>query len=392
MAITLYIITWITDFVSFLVVFTVSRQLAELQIDPLWMGVAGGAFFGANVVCNTLSGGLSDRIGRPQIMLGGLIALGISILMVWNTQPGHWNYFVAYGVCGGSLGIVHPPTIAWLTHNIPEAETNRRLFRYCLAWNLGLVCGQIVGGWLFENWGASMPLVLSLALVPINLLLVLVSSLRYPAPDHKEDVIIDEDGLDPARSATFARLCWIANLAGTASFGVVIYFFPYVAVDLGISADAHGVMLAVNRMVVVCTYFLLHVTTFWQLQIRVALGVQVLGIGGLICLWSATHVVGLVAGLVVLGLMMGHNYYASIRYSSRGSDGRRKGTWFGMNEASLALGFTVGSLGGGLLASLFSDPRLPFLTAAVFLAVLAAVQGGLYWVYARQGADQIAPR
>src|SRR5258708_5541378 len=65
----LYLITWLTDFAGFLMLFSVERQLAELGFDAAWMGAIGALFSAAGALSTALSGRYSDQVGRRRVAL-----------------------------------------------------------------------------------------------------------------------------------------------------------------------------------------------------------------------------------------------------------------------------------------------------------------------------------
>ena len=83
-------------------------------------------------------------------------------------------------------------------------------------------------------------------------------------------------------------------------------------------------------------------------------------------------------GLVLFALLSGYNYFSSIFYSTTTFDRKRQGLFSGMHEASLAVGFAAGSLGGGLV-SLWLGPRAPYQTVALVVVLTTAVQAWVHW-------------
>ena len=65
----LYIITWLTDFTAFLLVFAVSRQLAEQNHDAFTLGLSGTLFAGSITISNFMSGRLSNKIGFRRVTI-----------------------------------------------------------------------------------------------------------------------------------------------------------------------------------------------------------------------------------------------------------------------------------------------------------------------------------
>jgi MFS family permease len=158
----LYLITWLTDFAAFLLLFTVFRRLAEQGADALLVGIIGAVFSAANALSNAFAGRVSDRAGRRRVAVAGVGLLFASVCGVARFDSRHWPYFVAYTVSGAALGAIYPPIIAWLGQGRNGRGASRVYFVFCLAWNAGVMSGQASGGWLFHQ-EASWPLRAALA-------------------------------------------------------------------------------------------------------------------------------------------------------------------------------------------------------------------------------------
>ncbi len=369
----LYLITWLTDFAAFLLIFTVPRLLAEQEADAFMIGLIGTMFSAVSVFSNAISGRLSDRHGRRIVATTGTMLLFLSICGVTWLQPGRWSYYVSFAVAGGSLGIIYPALIAWIGHGRSDKHASRAFLGFCLAFNLGMISGQLVGGWLFQYWGLQPPLYLAMALVATSL--VLLS--RFRADSIPQLKIASKDEIRQssrvALSAAFSRVCWIVNIGGTFSMSIVFYLLPKLLVELNIPANEHGTMLAIGRTVVIGTFLSMHVSSFWHHRLSMSLATQIFGVFGLFGLAVSTTLVGLTIGLASLSVLLGYNYFSSVYYSNTGSADHRKGTASGMHEATLALGLTTGSLFGGVAGSYFGN-RAPFLLAAAVITALAVVQ------------------
>jgi hypothetical protein len=82
-------------------------------------------------------------------------------------------------------------------------------------------------------------------------------------------------------------------------------------------------------------------------------------------------------GLAAINLLRGYNYVASLYYSTAGGGPKRQGLASGIHEATLALGFAMGSIAGGLfawVAEAFSDVLPPLLIQrSPYVLAIAAI-------------------
>ena len=376
----LYIITWLTDFTAFLLVFAVSRQLAEQNHDALTLGLSGTLFAGSITISNFMSGRLSDKIGFRRVTIIAMCMLMLSLVTVLLTDVENWIFIVAFGLSGIAFGAIYPSIIAWLSHGKRGRHASRALLGFSIAFNIGMISGQTTGGWLFQQFGSNAPTWTAMILLVGAMLLVLCcrdeSRLHCSAKDQPDDTPYD------ALSTAYSRLAWLANIGGTFSASSVIFLLPKLVVHLDIASQQHGILLASSRIIVISCLLSMHFFTFWHHRFRVSLGVQILGLVGLIVISRATSLGELHWGLGALSVLLGYNYFSSLFYSATGSPDDKKGMTLGFHEGTLALGMTGGSLLGGIVGSLEGD-RAPFVLAAVVISVLALAQIAVYWKWIR---------
>ena len=248
-------------------------------------------------------------------------------------------------------------------------------------WNLGLISGQMTGGWLF-TWSPDWPLYAAAALCFANLALLTVVG-PSPRPARRSSVETPEP-VTPHQSlsAAFARLAWISNLGGAFAMSMVFHLLPRLLVELDVAPDKHGSVLAVSRVVVIGTYFVLYRLSFWHMRLGPAFVSQCVAAGGLVLISQAEGAGGILLGLVCLAQLVGFNYFASLFYSTAGSSHERRGAASGLHEATLAMGFAAGSGLGGL-AGKFGDGGTPYRLAAAVVLSLALVQAIVYLTQVR---------
>ena len=399
----LYLIAWLTDCALILFIFSATRILAEQHADPWTIGTLGAVFFLASAISNTIAGGLSDRIGRRIVSIAGGVGLVASLSVPLIFTDGAWRLYVAYTCVGVSVGHIYPSVIAWLSQGGGRVEASRRFLRFGLAFNLGILGGQIGGGWLYDHVSSTAPLLTAIGLAfgtVICLCLVrerLGSTAHVPSlPGFGEEPVdgtvmegTETVGVSHAERASarrFIRLAWLANFSGMFSMSTLWFLFPALAVSLGIPAEQHGVVLGVGRAAVIGIYALMHVVPAWHHRFRYSVLAQLLGLSGMILVCVGRQPAALACGVVMLSVLLAYNYFASLFYNRTGHDDRRKGAAFGLNEAFLSLGASGGSLLGGW-ASTGLGERAPFQLAAILIAASLAVQ----MVWFRVGRPQSDP-
>lgn len=366
----------LTDFAGFIVIFAVSRRLAELESSQWYLGLVGaGVSLSAGV--GSLAGGwLAHRFDGRTWFLTGAVLLTCSTGACGVSSPGDAWFLPAYWLLGIGIGLLYPPLVGWLnrgeTGHAHVAGVSRTLILFCISWNVGLMCGQLTAGSLF-SWGDWWIYGVALAIAIINIVVAAIAaSLVRPFSPESAGATSVAAG-DAQLAASFKRLSWIANLGGMFGGSMVIHLLPGLAVAIGIPPDDHGRLLGCWRAVVIATYLVLHVTRFWHYRIAVALGSQMLAALGLVLVASADSGAMLLGGLSLLGQLVGFNYFSGLFYSTLGSAQHSRSLAAGIHEATLATGMAIGTFIGGILGSAI-NVRVPYLLAAGVLLLLSTIQ------------------
>lgn len=383
---TLYAVCVLTDFSAFMVIFAVSRALAEAHVSPWRMGLAGAGLSFSAGIGSILAGWLAHRWSARGAFLTGSVAIAVSIAACALGSPRTLAFLPSYWLLGIGLGFLYPPLVGWLNQK-RDTHGNRRgvsriLILYCIAWNLGMMCGQFTAGalfargkaWIFVAAGVAAALNLALGWLAVSQLRRIVSEpVEEPQPE-------DESRL---RLATqFQRIGWIANLGGMFGGSMVVHLLPDLAVTIGVPSDQHGSLLAAWRAVIIGTYLLLHVASFWHYRFSVSVASQGIAAVGLLAISLAESPTMLLVGLALLGQLVGFNYFSGLFYGTAGSAPERRAWAAGLHEATLAAGMAIGTILGGALGS-WIDHRAPYRLAAVVMGVLLVAQAIAWWRWVR---------
>lgn len=104
------------------------------------------------ILCRALLRGVSDRVGRAQVLAPamGLVAIGYACLALPPSLPS----LVAAALCLGSGGsLLYPTLIALVVDRAPAAERGLAIGTISGAWDLGVVIGSAVVGVVVERIG-----------------------------------------------------------------------------------------------------------------------------------------------------------------------------------------------------------------------------------------------
>ena len=381
----LYLICGLTDFAAFVVVFTVSRSLAETNAEPWYLGIVGAGLSCCAGVGSFLGGWLSHRFDGRVVFLSGATTIALSIVACGLVDHHNLFFLPGYWLLGIGLGFLYPPLMGWLNQGEdPHANrrgVSRRLILFCVAWNVGMMCGQLAAGSLF-SWGADSAYLVAFLVALLNVAIAFVAVRRVVPLAAVPDDVKRQDHEGMALAAAFKQLSWLANLGGMFGGSMVIHLLPDLAVHIGVAPDDHGKLLACWRAVIIATYLLMHGVAFWHYRLNTALASQALGASGLVVIALAESAMTLFIGLALLGQLVGYNYFSGLFYSTAGSSHDRRALAAGIHEATLAAGMAIGTVVGGVLGSL-AGHRMPYLLAAAVVLVLLAVQSAAWWSWVR---------
>lgn len=381
----LYLICGLTDFAAFVVIFAVSRGLAEGKSESWYLGLVGAGLSLSAGIGSILGGWLAHRFDGRVVFVAGTINLGVSIAACALGDPTRLWFLPGYWLLGVGLGFIYPPLIGWLNQG-EDAHANRRgvsrtLILFCVAWNFGMMCGQLTAGSLF-SFGASWTYGAAFSVSMLNVILAFAAVRRVIPLPAVSNERTPEEHQAVELAVAFKRLSWIANLGGMFGGSMVIHLLPDLAVAIGIAAADHGKLLASWRGVIIATYLVMHRAAFWHYRLSAALASQILAAIGLIVIAQAESAVTLWIGLTLLGQLVGYNYFSGLFYSTAGSSHERRALAAGIHEATLAVGMAVGTIVGGVLGTLVNQ-RVPYLLAAAVLIVMIVAQSVAWWRWVR---------
>jgi len=146
----------------------------ELGAGGLGLGMIIAAFSVVRGVLQPVVGSLSDRIGRKNFLLAGLLIYGlVGLLIPRATSVDH--LIAIRGFHGIGSAMIVPIAMAYMSLLSPPGHEGRYMSYLNIAIFCGIGCGPIIGGFLFDNWGLSTVFFTMAALSFFACFLVIVS-------------------------------------------------------------------------------------------------------------------------------------------------------------------------------------------------------------------------
>ena len=96
----LYSVCFLTDFSAFIIVFTVSRGLAETKIDTGTLGLVGAGLSFSAGIGSLVGGWLSDKYDSRVIFLNGSVGIILSSVSLGIAAPDFLQWIPFYWLLG----------------------------------------------------------------------------------------------------------------------------------------------------------------------------------------------------------------------------------------------------------------------------------------------------
>jgi MFS family permease len=368
----LYLASLLMDLSVAGVTFAISRRAAELGANSSELGWLGAVWIGVYAVVALIMGRYSDRVGRRKLaIIGCLISGSMAFVCSLTTQIGLLLLFSA--IFGSGLACFWPSIIAWLGEGLHGHKLAVRLTAFGVAWNLGLLLGFILSGVLFKR-GPNLAFYASAGSILLIAVLLLLPA--KPLENNNESTDSDPAPHVP-QGRGFRKTAWLANFATNFALAGTTALFPQLAMQVGISADVHGALLAAGRAAALVAFVALQLIVFWRTRLWPLWVAQFACAASLVWIGLANTAWMFAAAWIIGGTVSGYAYQASIYFTLEEMTEKGKGS--GFHEAIIGSGMFVGPVLAGWVGSHHSL-RTPYFFCAVVLVLLIVAQMVLVWI------------
>lgn len=349
------------------VTFAFSRRAAELGASSSALGWLGGVWIGSYGLTALFAGAWSDRWGRANISrFGCAVCAGSAVAYAYITAL---RPLLALSVVyGAGCACFWPAVIAWLGEDTKDsAELNTRLTNFSIAWNLGLVVGYGLTGWVYQHSPRG-SFFIPAAVYGLVFGLVTVAT-KMTVTAGPAGHIVTPTPIPEGRG--FRKCAWLANFALCFVNGGVNALFPQLATALHINADVHGAIAAFGRSATVAAFVALQFLVFWRTRLWPLWVAQALAVLALAWIAWADARWMFFAAFAVIGAVSSYTFQASVYFTME--EVIEKGKGVGVHEAVLGAGLFAGPLLAGWYGEHHSL-RSPYLFCAAALTILIAAQ------------------
>lgn len=361
----------------------------------LHVGLLTSVYALAQLLAGPFVGRLAARVGRPIVLIGGLLGIAITQAAFGLTTSLAALYLLRFAGGVAAAGMVVAAT-TFVAERSSDAARTRAMAAYGTSVSLGLVAGpalaaalsspdvDVRAGWVRID-GYSMPFLFS-ALVTLAVLAYAAPRLRAGSVAERStaELATTEAGVPPSGP----RLRWLLGLVAISQCGLAVFeatFVLYARDRLALTAAqlswgfiVCGLVMAVLQLPAAS---LLARVASPLTQVTIGFGLMGIGVASIL----AVRTYGLV--LLMIGILAAGAALIIPNLASMVSKDHRGGTVLaiGWKSSASSLGQFVGPVAGGILISVQRD--LPFLVAgAALLATAAGLTRLRHSIAARSGA------
>lgn len=357
----------------------------ELGFSSFLVTVIYAVYAAGVIVSLLLFGALSDQIGRKPVLLGGLVASGLSAV-VFLLADGTAALFLGRVLSGLSAGVFTGAATATIIE-LAAPERRGRATLLATAVNMGgLGLGPLLAGSLSEAFGDPLQVVFVVDLVAVVLLAGLVALL--PEPGRR----VAHPRLTPLRPGVPAEVRGVFVPSALGAFAGFAVFGLFTAVGPAVMTQLLGVSHRAVIGAVVCTMFLCSAIGQAAMEIVPAhlaqrIGVTLLGCGAIVLGLgvTTTTMALLVLSVALAGLGQGLSFRAGMAAVAGAAPPERRGEVASTYFVVAYVAISVPVIGVGVLQVAFGLQTAGEIFAAA-VALLTLVTFALLQRGVRQAA------
>ncbi|WP_121663579.1 MFS transporter [Metabacillus litoralis] len=132
-----------------------------------------------------LMGKFSDRFGRKQVFVSGILLFGLGSLLS-GIAPNFLTFLIGRSIQAIGTGGIFPITAAYITVSYPAQERAKAMGWIGVVFGFGSIMGPIVGGYIIQHFAWQWIFLIN---VPISILVILLmSTMKLPQTISKKPI------------------------------------------------------------------------------------------------------------------------------------------------------------------------------------------------------------
>jgi MFS family permease len=315
------------------------------------IGVAIGAMAGVGLISGAMGGALADRFGRKTLMVGGLMLAGAASFTMGVVDS--LAAFVAVAVFINLILPLSRPASEAMVADLVEPEKRARAYGLMrVAFNLGVVIGPAVGGFLAES--SYFALFVGDAITSLFFAFIILFFIAETRPEvGEEERAVHGAGYGSLlRDTPFLMFCLISVTVVLVYAQMNSTWPVFMKENYGITERQYGLMMSLSASMVVLLQFpITSLTERYGRTTMLALAAVLYGIGfGLVGFVSTASLFALAIAIWTVGEMV-HVPVAQAYVADVAPEDMR-GRYMGAAGLTWGMGWSLGPLLAGLMMDL----------------------------------------
>ena len=342
----LYGMTFVSVTVFWMFRFLLPLYLVKLDASPFEIGIIMGSYALSVTVSAIPLGYLSDRIGRKQVVIVGIILTAVSSFAI-ASRSDMYEIMGAYVIMGLGLSSIGPSLDAAVADNTKSSNVGVAFGKLTTAVHMGTALGPASAGILAANIGLVNSLYQS-AIISLAIFAMLPFALKSLHGGGKSSKTLDKNSL--RRIKPNIVIGWAGFFTSFTLWGGVTAFLPIYAISAGIEISIVGMIFALAAVGTFLSRIPMGalVDKFRQEPLLIVLGV----VGA--SLTAST--IGIVSTAILLAIIMvtiaitrSASNVSSHALVARTANPDERGLVMGTATASRAAGNTIGPIIMGIV-------------------------------------------
>ncbi len=352
------------------------------------VGFLSAAYAAGLLIGAPIWGLISDRLGRAQILIGGLIGYVASLLLLLPSMEGLWAIYILRVVAGVFIAAVVPVVPALVAAHTPKALRARRFAWLGAASLLGFLFGpglnatadflaSLITDIVLQAQLSARIVILLSAMLGATMLLGLSVMLRA----HENPQASVEAAIDAQSSNGVVALWWHSAALMFVLSGFEIGIVLHGGQEANLSTQEIAMMFALCSLVMLGVNALLFFTALLDKvapRLVMATG-SIIGMSGLALLTLRQSTASMYLGVILTSAGTGL-VIPVIAFLAAGAAQRSLGVTMGGLAASAALGQTLGSATGGWLFGAMVQRGFAWLSLPLLVTLILLLFRPAWWV------------
>jgi MFS family permease len=350
-------------------------QVISLGGKELAVGAVGMLSLGTYTVFCILTGSRFGRLGAKRLSVTAISAT----MIIQATMPLTTNIGILlalFAAKGMFMSMFWPPVMGWVSAGLHGDSLNRRLGIFNFSWSSGAIVGALLGGILFsiKPW-------LAFAVPSAACFIGAIALLWAWAPEcsstGEEPLTEDATGTQENRSnlVTFQWISRVGLVLGWIAYGALRVPIASLLNEMSLGANLHAVIAGGINLIWLLCFIILGRFSGWHFRFGLMAAAMLILIGSIAGVGISKNGTQLLIFILLSSPVTALIYNSHMYYSVSGSGHRQRSA--AIHEILLAIGFSIGSFGGGALGHSIGMRNVYFVVAGV-IALALLIQIGIY--------------